>query len=732
MLLQSIVRTFVARLRYKSIIKKSKLMQKFMRGKLERIHYTIKRNSIITIQSLGRLIICRNNYLMQLDSILLIQSVIRKFLSTQVLTNNRISIRKIKHFIKKHFLRSRLKKSILRLKLLAIKGDGISFRSLLKSYPYLKDVRNKWDSLSTILHSAVHGGSINLISMLSSTYVDILNVDIKGNNVIHYAARNPNVEVVNYILKLLNNYFQSDQCKNNSKNNIIENKSDVAEFDDEKILDNIRTAVSVHSTKDRNISIESLISNSFKSGWIDKRKGNNSWARRWGVLTETELIYYKSEDDLSVPQGTANILGCTISRIASKKECILEIKLAPDVVVKKVKFLGNISVHSSILLRFEDEQDLQGWLMPLKALVNYDNAKINFRNSNFGNNSNINGNNSSNSINSTSIKDVTTSGDSTLVTLSLNNAIYINTNIRVELVSEKNLLKQTSLHLLANNSLWQSKNENKIRNSLNFASRIITLGCPIDDPDVNGCTALHCAIDCNNFLFASFLLTRKSSIIIKCNKGLNSLDRMKINEKSKDKSNKIIVQLNLLLNNTSLMSINNKLVDNNIHSPTPVRLFNQSYLSIYFQSMTLDKYSDDMYLTITVFNKYHKKNEKTQYVQQSMFSNLSTLLNKTTPISQELVINWNYTWNMQIPLENIEEGSYILMKLNSLSNNSTIEYCSSKYVIDHDTITSSTRTQLFNKESNLNQEPCCKLEIDIDLSQPYIKKNLLDLRKNIK
>lgn len=105
-----------------------------------------------------------------------------------------------------------------------------------------------------------------------------------------------------------------------------------------------------------------------KSGWLSKKKEGNTWRRRWCVLTEDQLMYYKTPQD-SVPKGVVPMLGCTFSRPtgSSPEGPTFELR-SPH--IKKSSFFGLVGAATgSILFLAETEADLLQWMTPARAVL---------------------------------------------------------------------------------------------------------------------------------------------------------------------------------------------------------------------------------------------------------------------------------------------------------------------------------------------------------------------------
>ena len=49
------------------------------------------------------------------------------------------------------------------------------------------------------------------------------------------------------------------------------------------------------------------------------------WQRRWAILTEDHMVYFKDPANLSMPKFAIPLEGCSITRVVGSKEPVLEI-----------------------------------------------------------------------------------------------------------------------------------------------------------------------------------------------------------------------------------------------------------------------------------------------------------------------------------------------------------------------------------------------------------------------
>lgn len=314
------------------------------------------------------------------------------------------------------------------------------FLHLLTLYPEDRFVRLKSDNYCTLYHSLIIGGNSEILTnfiideewflagqkntnlkLTPLSLSDLYVTDLFDRNASHYLAMYPNQE----ILSIFSYIITVNKLSQNPLSESSEDLSNV--YIDEEEPNN-------SSSGNKKISAIEILhkseQNVLKCGWLKKKRpGGFIWSKRFVVLTQDFLIYYKNEQQhllqqfLSrqdkenyvesekiervsneVPRFAIPLLGCKVNRIGNvsssnsqsasapgqgkDKNMIFEI-IAPNMVEKKrglfsssgVSALDNLPVAASnssnanvdnskrtIHFMTENERDLQEWLAPLKAV----------------------------------------------------------------------------------------------------------------------------------------------------------------------------------------------------------------------------------------------------------------------------------------------------------------------------------------------------------------------------
>ena len=107
-----------------------------------------------------------------------------------------------------------------------------------------------------------------------------------------------------------------------------------------------------------------------KAGWLSKRKEGNAYRRRWCILTQDNLSYYKQAGDV-VPKGVVPLLGCTFRRVFGPAPDDGACFSLTSPHIKKPSFFGMGSggvADSPQVMYFmaDSEADLLQWIAPTR------------------------------------------------------------------------------------------------------------------------------------------------------------------------------------------------------------------------------------------------------------------------------------------------------------------------------------------------------------------------------
>jgi ankyrin repeat protein len=325
-----------------------------------------------------------------------------------------------------------------------------------------------------------------LLEVLRAGHHDVLEIDRQGRTAAHYLSLNPSTSMRLALLPYVD-LFRYDQSRWGGPGGMLKHALD--EDDDagggwfasggEAGAENARETFSTSLKQALNTSVGN---DTLKQGWLKKKRGGMMWLRRFVVLTEDYIIYYKNEQSLHLPKFAIPLEDITVRRPPNTKELSFEVT-SPNMVEKK-SFFGNSSSSGgkkSIQFLVESEQDLQEWMLPLKLIAG---VEENLRPPN------------------SSAPPIT----------------YVNLLVRQLWVSQRDHQGNTPLHVLA----FLSRNREKLRlylkdkpyaekenadagavNEKTFAKAaaeqvvqlaawLIESGCPVNAQNSRGQTALHC------------------------------------------------------------------------------------------------------------------------------------------------------------------------------------------------------------------------------------------------
>jgi hypothetical protein len=702
--IQCAIRQKMARNQAKSINYAVLLLQGFTRMVSQRHHYTNKLISAITLQSAIRRKLAVLHSKQRLDSLVKVQAAMRGMQARKLrrkassglvafqaacrgrVVRNRLSERKyaasliqsnyrrmqsqreylkIKATVTRigkccyHKLRDfKLKKQVFAVHLACKLGNLNTINAALSAFRMQdgRKIRHYWNNYISIFHSLVASEHLtpSTITQLELQPMEVIHVDKTRNSLLHYAAdNNPFIDCSNIIAigRVLDKVtLPAARTSDGVWGEDIDDDSNIKDGLDASVasagnsinIDRIRETMTHYASTRFRVGDEDAIhadhKNSLICGWIQKKRDNGRWKKRFAVLSSSEITYYSSSNDLSSVRGTVPIQGCKIQRIENSLR--IEV-IAPNIKQKKTMF-GRAKKQSMEFL-LENEQDLQHWLVPLKAVAY---GVGTFRND-----------------------------------LSIP-VQFANLNLKREWVSMVNNERQTALHRLAmNKSSPHSHNDehnelvhkNSKLSTVQFASYLLEHGCPVDAVDRFERTALHYAIECGNFELALLLVKRDAN----CHKPFPSagssassswmtpktmlpLDYIIINYKNVE--NPLLRRLKDILaqSERDLTTFKANFPTNSL-LPTPPLMGEYCLLSIFFgahhlpQQVTVNDCKNLYpYLTISVYDKKMQLVESVQDVVEPADASF-----------QDQSIWWGRYFHMQAPLQNIDDSTFVIVQCNA-------------------------------------------------------------------
>lgn len=410
-IIQALCRKFIATMRYRKARRKCIKVQSLFRMLLGKLAYKRHIKAIVCIQSFGRMLIMRQTYDNQLVSIIVMQTVIRGGLLRRRYERMQKTCLRFQNIFRMHIARRKLRKALHAVNAIAktvrchqqfvafnrkrascwrIQIAVRSFIRNLRLFRRLKDlhyacstdlatipaqesevlvqsitnhlrtfpgdrlVRFRPWQMRTVLHSLLVGQNEQFIGKLSFTAQDAFEIDRLGRNSAHYAALSGNFKCFRAVANLVNTFkFQS-----------VATMQALDEDDD----DNEESAANAHL---KQVLSSSVGKSSLKQGWLKKKRGGIMWQRRWVVLTEDYIIYYKNNTSLNNPKFAIPLAGCTVFRVPGR-EPVVEVT-APNMVEKR-SFFGS-SNKKAMGFMAENEKELQEWFLPLKAVAGVQNLR---------------------------------------------------------------------------------------------------------------------------------------------------------------------------------------------------------------------------------------------------------------------------------------------------------------------------------------------------------------------
>jgi hypothetical protein len=436
--------------------------------------------------------------------------------------------------------------------------------------------------LRRLIHSVLLGPSAELSAVaikdvLKTTYKDLIEVDSLGRTAFHYLAMNPSMEIARLLSSILNTYeFE------------MVDAMEGLDEDEADVIDSARI------TQIKNSVARSISNTKLLEGWLKKRRGGFMWQRRWIVLSEDYIVYYNSNTvSAKDPKFAIPLEGCNVQRVPGTREPIFEI-FAPNMSSKRT-FFGSSSKKSMTFL-CESEEDLQRWLIPLRAM----------------------------------------SGVDTLRTSAVS---YIKMELYQVLLNSEDKSGNFPLHCLIIAASAKSIEQQIGGPYLKVLSWFIESGSLVSHQNQEGNTPLHLA-----------LLLRVHPLLVKCLllKGADTKSKRNANGQTTMELFRSNTEYQALYGNYFGDFAGSKLVD------FPLKMKGYSYFSVFVESQSFEKpqasISDHPALTFSAFNSKRQLIEAPKDLKEPAFV-----------YTKEKNITWGSMWHMNTPLENLQEGSYVLI-----------------------------------------------------------------------
>jgi myosin heavy subunit len=342
------------------------LIQTYTRRMMCRLTFILKKSAMIRLQAWIRMVQARYRYGTQiLCAVLQLSLAIRRFLATRQMQRLRLATGRIYQCVHRYVVNRRLLGRMYKVHHASITGNLTALQTHLKRFPQDENLRLRDANHCTITHSAFFLANNNKPESTFRnplTVQDLMVQDSQRNELLHWAVMWPRYENLTYLDQLVS-----------SINTVVNYE---AKDEDEGDEDNVIRAEEASPTRGPGGSSSPYKQDTdaisglpiLMSGWMNKKRnsamlGFKKWNRRWCILTEETLTYYKTDAKDSRPCGFLPLEGCIIDR-PSGKEAIITV-VSPQQVFKKGMF-GDKMV-GPLVLSVESERDLQGWLHPLKA-----------------------------------------------------------------------------------------------------------------------------------------------------------------------------------------------------------------------------------------------------------------------------------------------------------------------------------------------------------------------------
>ncbi len=304
------------------------------------------RNHTVGIQAGIRMFLQLQRYRRKVHSVVKIQAFTRQFLARSQYLRYRSAVKRIQISARTYIRNRYLTETVVSLFNMAREGLSDGIMTQMAQWPELLFVRSKRDdkkSFKTVLHVACESGATDIVKLLQPFPEDVIAHDKFGDSCIHKAAEIHNYDLMKYLVKRFSMDIEALLATGDSGTRRTVSASspsylENAHQDDaifklrlNKAQSTTRTVGETRvQTVDTSTTSESV---TLVSGYLKKRRENDRWLKRWCVLTETSILYYRNKNDTE-PSKCIRVENAMLKK--SNVSCAFEIH-SPDLLNSRNK-----------------------------------------------------------------------------------------------------------------------------------------------------------------------------------------------------------------------------------------------------------------------------------------------------------------------------------------------------------------------------------------------------------
>jgi hypothetical protein len=341
--LQPTIRMFLCRQHYRIALRAQTIIAKCFRGHRKYVQFQSTVRSLILVQRCAKRFINRVRFRKRIHGL---------FNVTTFLLANKDKIHQQKSS-------GSTKKSSSSSSSTNTNADVMMFINHLQAHPEDRLIRFAANDFCTLGQSMVTAKQHEFLEQLHLEVSEAFDIDKFARNAAHFVGMYPSMDCLRVYMRAINSFKyhhhgvmgaldEDDEDNDNDENDGNEN------------IKQLKQALNM-----------SVGNSKLKQGWLKKKRGGWNWQKRWFVLTEDYIIYYKNPQSINNPKFAIPLEGCTVQRSTGmSKEPIIELT-SPNMGEKKKLFGGSKNIKTISFLA-ETEKELQEWLMPLKAVAGVD------------------------------------------------------------------------------------------------------------------------------------------------------------------------------------------------------------------------------------------------------------------------------------------------------------------------------------------------------------------------
>ena len=585
----------------------------------------------IRLATVARRRAAHRRYLRFLQRLVVVQCQARRLFARNRQAEKRAAIARTQRAAHAWLRNRHLQDAVRDIHMMAEAGnlDGVNqvMVDVMDEIPDIRHVRDRHGNFRSVVMTAAHAGSLAVVSGMEPTESELLETDAQGNRPLHLACGSLNLDLIKFLVSTeVPDDF--DSFGNGDLTSVSHTRTSWTAggggnkrrptMTPASPTGTARVRAASKATANRpggtDFTADVDANKEVRAGWLKKRRETDRYAKRWCVLTSTELHYYHNEKAKGKPSMTVQLKDVMLKRCPTE-DCTFVI------FSDKLMGSGRNNKNKEGLLKFQAESEVvfNEWYTDLRHCCG-----------------------KTENVRMKRAKPM----------------LFVKTLERGDLLMLRNDKGHTALHCAtfvheddederANRMSSSVSNaavmDGSLSKSLQTCVWLVENGCMINAQDDIGNTALHYAVSTHNMICAAAMVKKGANLSIKNEEQQTALDLTHSEE-----------EVQALMVGQYNQSQRFELL------PAPDKLTNCTYVSMFFDKLNMQS-TDSLispFLTLKVYLVKDKKFTSAEEPQDIV----------EPAVTRGDYLWWGSTYHMQTPLENLTTGAVILVELKDVDD----------------------------------------------------------------